>query len=390
MQLRRQTKGSRGSRAGVLAIAGTRPEVIKLAPVIRSLHRLRTGSPVKLCVINQQHDILRQALADFHLTPDFDIQLDLRRFEIGDTLGSVVDSLLPVIEAMMPAIVVVQGDTMTTLGGALAARYLGIPVAHVEAGLRSSDGVIPFPEETNRFAVDHISSVLYAPTERARDNLLQEDIAPASILVTGNTVVDALRAVPRRSPRGQASDPHRKLLLVTGHRRESFDGPAEDVCSALRTLVTTRPDLSVVYVTHPNPKAAMPPQYLLAGMPRTQVTPPMSYPQFINLLRQAFLAITDSGGIQEEAPYLGVPVLVTREETERQEALEMGVARLVGTDRETIIHSVLKLADDPGEYAAMARRVQPFGKGNAASCIARELTHRLEPATDAEPERAVG
>ena len=364
----------------ILAIFGTRPEAIKLCPLVREL-RLHTDCfAVKVCVTAQHREMLDHALAAFAIAPDYD--LDLMR--PGQTLAALTARILaaldPVLEAEHPDMVVVQGDTTTTLAAALAAFYREIPVAHIEAGLRTGDMTQPFPEEMNRVLASRLAAWHFAPTKRAADALLREGTAPGRICVTGNTGIDAVLYVRDALDSGALSapewpwlEPGTNLVLVTSHRRESFGAGFESAMRALARLAA-REDVRIVYPVHRNPQVSGPARAMLAGLPRVTLLDPLPYVPFVDLMRRSKLILTDSGGIQEEAPSLGKPVLVLRAKTERPEAVEAGTVKLVGTDENRIVNEAARLLDDPIEYGHMTRIHNPYGDGQASERIAQALT----------------
>ena len=363
--------------ARVLVVVGTRPEVIKLAPLVNALKATSGFRPI-LCVVGQQGHILAQALGEWGLTPTYRIDIPEDDRRLASVLAAMLPRLADCIEDSQPDLVVVEGDTTTNLGAALAAFYARVPVAHVEAGLRTGDFSHPFPEEMHRVLVDQIASIRYSPTQGASDNLQAANLDASSIAVVGNTVVDALKEVRQRPWHGRFSLPSdKRILLVTAHRRESFGEGIVRICSAIRQLVSARPDLYVVYVLHPNPAARRPAVRLLAGLPGVLLTEPQPYEDFIQLLSRSFVVLTDSGGIQEEAPYLGVPALVIRDTTERPEAAQQGAARIVGTDVARIVEAVTELLDDPELHAAMAQPSSPYGDGHASTRIVADMASRL-------------
>ncbi len=363
----------------VLVVMGTRPEVIKLAPVVRALEQDATLS-VAVCVVAQQGEILEQALDEWQIAPDHRVELPGPDRRLAAMLGAMLPRLADVIERTRPAMVIVQGDTTTNLAASLAAFYAGVPVAHVEAGLRSGDVRQPFPEEMHRVLVDRIASVHYAPTMGARQNLLDEHHRnPADVVVVGNTVVDALRATLLENGAAPEAASQRQLLLVTAHRRENFGGGIAAICEAIRQLLDQRADLEVVFVLHTNPQAFRPVQRLLGSLDRVELIPPQPYRKFVRLLARADVVLTDSGGIQEEAPYLGKPVIVTREVTERPEASQAGAASIIGTDTQAIVDAVSSILDDEVLRATMSRRIAPYGDGHSAKRIQRDLAARLQP-----------
>jgi UDP-N-acetylglucosamine 2-epimerase (non-hydrolysing) len=373
----RPQNGASRQTARVLVVVGTRPEVIKLAPLVNALESTPGFSPV-LCVVGQQGHILAQALGEWGLVPTYRIDIPDDDRRLAAVLAAMLPRLADCIEDSQPDLVVVEGDTTTNLGAALAAFYARVPVAHVEAGLRTGDFSHPFPEEMHRVLVDQIASIRYSPTQGASDNLRAANLDASTIAVVGNTVVDALNEVRSRPWHGRFPLPaDKRILLVTAHRRENFGDGMVRICTAIRQLVSTRSDLYVVYVLHPNPAARRPAVRLLAGVPGVLLTEPQPYEHFIQLLGRSFVVLTDSGGIQEEAPYLGVPALVIRDTTERPEAAAGGAARIVGTDVARIVGAVTELLDDPELHAEMARPSSPYGDGHASTRIVSDIANRL-------------
>ncbi len=371
----------------VLVVVGTRPEVIKLAPVVRALEADENLN-VELCVVGQQGEILEQALEEWALVPDHRVEIPADDRRLAAVLGAMLPQLADVIEAAAPQMLLVEGDTTTNLGASLAAFYAGVPVGHIEAGLRSGDVRQPFPEEMHRVLVDRLASVHYAPTVGARQNLLDENHRnPADVLVVGNTVVDALLMTLKETPTRPASATNERTLLVTAHRRENFGGGIASICEAIQQLSTERQDLKVVFVLHTNPQAFLPVRAMLGHLKNVELIPPQPYRAFVRLLASADIILTDSGGIQEEAPYLGKPVIVTREVTERPEASQAGAASIIGTDTATIVSAVNSLLDDTIMHAAMSRRIAPYGDGHAAARIHRDVIKRLTPAASASRTR---
>jgi len=371
-----------------MIVFGTRPEAIKLLPVIRDL-RARPGVEPIVCATAQHRALLDQVLGPGGITPDID--LDLMR--PGQTLDELAARLLvgigDALDARRPDRVLVQGDTMTALTGALAAHHRRIPVSHVEAGLRSGDRHHPWPEEGHRRMIATIADQHFAPTRSACEALRREDIDPATIHVTGNTGIDALLWMTGRL----ASEPAlaagldalearfagRRILLVTTHRRENLDGGMASVARALRRIAA-RADVAIVLPLHPNPKVRAAMEGALGGLANVALLDPLDHPHFVRLLGLAHIVLTDSGGVQEEAPALGKPVLVLRETTERPEGVAAGTARLVGTDEARIVAEVARLLDDPAAHAAMARAHNPYGDGRAAARIGRVVAGRAVPA----------
>jgi UDP-N-acetylglucosamine 2-epimerase (non-hydrolysing) len=361
----------------ILLIFGTRPEAIKLCPVIRSLREHPDRFDVKVCVTAQHREMLDQVLEAFGVQPDHDLDLMLPGQTLFQSTSRILAGLEKVLESERPALVIVQGDTTTTFCGALAAFYLHIPVGHVEAGLRTGDLRQPFPEEMNRVLTSHLADLHFAATEKAAENLRREGVNPAAISVTGNTGIDAVLYVRDGLAEGRLQgkcwtelDPTKKLIVVTAHRRESFGGGFERICRALATIAD-RADVQVVYPVHPNPNVQDPVQRYLAGHPSIRLIEPLSYVPFVDLMRRAYLLITDSGGIQEEGPSLGKPILVLREKTERPEAVIAGTVKLVGTDEECIVREAAFLLDRREAYDAMARVHNPYGDGLASGRISR-------------------
>jgi UDP-N-acetylglucosamine 2-epimerase (non-hydrolysing) len=347
-------------------IAGTRPEAIKLAPVVIAMRAAKRVTPV-LVASGQHPAMVAQALAAFDLEPDVTLPVERRTGSQPELMTALIEQLDKLFAERKPAAVIVQGDTTTTLAGALAAFWRQIPVVHLEAGLRSGDLDSPFPEEGNRRLVGQIAALHLAPTSLAATNLLDEGIEPERVILTGNTVVDAaLTVVGRRPELPKELQTEGRMILVTAHRRESWGEPLDRVLSAVRTLLNHYPDVNVVLPSHPNPAVRKQVEDGLAGEERVVITDPLPYPALARLLSEAYLVLTDSGGIQEEAPSFGVPALVLREVTERVESLTAGCARLVGTNPSTIVAEAMRLLDDPTARAAMTANGNPYGDGKAA------------------------
>ena len=370
-------------RPRILCVFGTRPEAIKMAPVVRALAAAASGLEPVVCVTDQHREMLDQVLAFFELRPEHRLAVMRRDQTPSQVAARVLERLPRVLDEVRPAAVLVQGDTTTTMAAALAAFHAGVPVGHVEAGLRTNRLDAPFPEEANRQLTTKITRWHFAPTREARNSLLHEHVPAPSIAVTGNPGVDALRwAVARlgecRIGPPVPTDPSCRLILVTAHRRESFGAPLVELCEALRMLVDRNPDVELAFPVHPNPHVQTPVRRVL-GHSRIHLLPPVSYPELVDLLRRSYLVLTDSGGIQEEAPSLGKPVLVLRDTTERREGVVAGTARLVGTSGRRIVGETERLLRDPGAYAAMARAHNPYGDGRASERIVRVLRRALVP-----------
>ncbi len=362
----------------LLFVFGTRPEAIKLSPLIRELESRRQWA-VRICVTAQHRAMLDQVLKAFQVTPDYDLDIMRPDQPLSGLTARILEALEPVLADAAPEMIIVQGDTTTTLAGALAGFYRRIAVAHVEAGLRTGDMAHPFPEEMNRVLTSRLATLHFAPTPRAAANLAAEGIPQARIHITGNTgidavlyVRDALESGALAGPEWPCLDPARKLIVVTSHRRENF---GDRFASEMRALarIAERPDVQIVYPVHRNPNVLGPAHKLLGGRSNVHLLEPLAYVPFVDLLRRAYFLITDSGGVQEEAPSLGKPVLVMREKTERPEAVEAGTVKLVGTDEERIVAEATRLLDDSSEYARMTRIHNPYGDGRASMRIGEIL-----------------
>ena len=362
----------------VLFIFGTRPEAIKLCPVIRHM-RTDAGFDVRVCVTAQHRHMLDQVLDTFEVTPDYDLDLMTPGQTLAQTTARILIALDPVLASQAFDFAVVQGDTTTTMTAALAAFYRRIPVAHVEAGLRTGNLSHPFPEEMNRLVTARVAAVHFAPTAAARANLLAESVPDSHIFVTGNSGIDAVLYVAGALEQGRLHpaplpglDPAKKPIVVTAHRRESFGDGIESICAALMELAR-RDDVRIVYPVHRNPNVLDPVTEALGDLPNILLTEPLDYVTFVDLMRRAHLLLTDSGGIQEEAPSLGKPVLVMRECTERPEAVEAGTVKLVGTDSQRIVEESVRLLTDTAEYTRMSRIHNPYGDGQASRRITEVL-----------------
>ncbi len=361
----------------VLVVFGTRPEAIKLAPVIHRLRQRSDQVALTVCSTGQHREMLDETMAALALSADHDLEVMTAAQHPTDLLGRLMLALRPLLDDVEPDVVLVQGDTTTVMATALAGFLAGVKVGHVEAGLRTRDKHAPFPEEINRRVAGVAADYHFAPTPTARQALLDEGVLDETIFLTGNTVVDALRwvrdrIVERLPPSGLGSQDAR-LVLVTAHRRESFGEPFRELCHALRDIAERFDDVRLVYPVHLNPNVQRPVKEILGACDRVKLIEPLPYTDFVTLMVRAHLVITDSGGIQEEAPALGKPVLVLRDKTERPEAVAAGVVRLVGTQRERIVSEASRLLSDPSAYAAMAREVDVYGDGLAADRIVEVL-----------------
>lgn len=366
-----------------LCIFGTRPEAIKMAPLVLAL-AADDRFEAKVCVTGQHREMLDQVLGLFAITPDYDLNIMKPGQDLTDVTTAILQGLKTVLSEFKPDIVLVHGDTATTLAASLAAYYQQIPVAHVEAGLRTGNLYSPWPEEGNRKLTGALAKLNFAPTDTSRDNLLREGINPSNIIVTGNTVIDALLDVVKRLDQdpallAQASapaeflDPARKLILVTGHRRESFGDGFERICHALIEVAQQHPEVDIVYPVHLNPNVREPVNRLLNGIGNIHLIAPLDYLPFVHMMSRSHIILTDSGGIQEEAPSLGKPVLVMRDTTERPEAVSAGTVKLVGTNTVDIVRELNRLLLDKGAYQAMSYAHNPYGDGNACQRILEAL-----------------
>ncbi len=367
----------------VLSVFGTRPEAIKMAPLSLAL----ANDPAfesRICVTAQHREMLDQVLRLFAIVPDYDLNIMQPDQGLTEITSRILTGMKPVLESFRPDVVLVHGDTTTTLATSLAAFYQHIPVGHVEAGLRTGNVYSPWPEEANRKLTGHLAMYHFSPTENARQNLLREGLAASSIFITGNTVIDALLWVRDRilnnaallatlEQRYDFLDPKKKLILVTGHRRESFGDGFERICGALAHIARHHPEVQVVYPVHLNPKVSEPVNRILSGIANIKLIDPQDYLPFVYLMDRAYMILTDSGGIQEEAPSLGKPVLLMRDTTERPEAVAAGTVRLVGTDPVRIQTAVSALLNDVDEYETMSRAHNPYGDGHACRRIIEAL-----------------
>jgi len=356
---------------------GTRPEVIKLAPVYHALKEKEQIVETSVCLTGQHQEMLYQAIEHFEIAPDYDLKLMKDDQTLFELTSSLISSLARVLEDYKPDLILVQGDTTTAFVSGLAGYYKQIQVGHVEAGLRTANKFSPFPEEMNRRLVGVLADHHFAPTERAKEALLKEGVPESTIIVTGNTVIDALlftlKKVEEKPPVIEGLEEvlgsGRKIILITGHRRENFGEGFANICEAIRTLAMELRDVSFIYPVHLNPNVQKPVYSMLEELPNVFLVPPLSYMQFVRLMSAAHIIITDSGGVQEEAPSLGKPVLVMRETTERQEAVEAGTAILVGTDKDKIVGEAVRLMTDRDAWEIMSKIKNPFGDGKSAKRI---------------------
>lgn len=370
------------SKPTVLCVFGTRPEAIKMAPVVLAIAAAH-DLDLKVCVTAQHRQMLDQVLDLFGIVPDADLDLMQAGQTLPDLTGRVLTQLTPVLKELKPQLVLVHGDTTTTMASSLAAFYERIPVGHVEAGLRTDDLYNPFPEEMNRRLASQLTRLHFAPTATAVANLRHDGISPEGIFLTGNTVIDALLETASKV---EAAVTGRRTILVTAHRRENWGEPLRDICWAVRDLVERNSDVDVVFPAHLNPIVQTAAREILGSLDRVQIIAPLDYAPFVKAMKEATLILTDSGGVQEEGPSLGKPVLVMRTTTERPEAVEAGTVRLVGVSREDIVRNAQELLDDPGAYARMANAVNPYGDGQAAERIVEAIRyffgHRGDRPTD--------
>lgn len=357
----------------VLCVIGTRPEAIKMAPVILALEN-EPWAEVRVLATAQHRHMLDQVLAFFDIDPDIDLDIMRPNQALTTLTARLLLELDDVLLSEKPDVVLAQGDTTTVMTVALACFYHRIPFGHVEAGLRTWDLQNPFPEEANRVIAGRLARWHFAPTESSRANLLREGVEESAITVTGNTVIDALLMAVARTPELPfALDASKRLVLVTSHRRENFGEPFRNICKALHTLASRNDDIQILYPVHPNPNIKDVAHEMLGKSPNILLCDPLDYAPFVAAMKQAYIIISDSGGVQEEAPALGKPVLVLRDETERPEAVEMGVVKLVGSGCDEIVRAAQTLLDSPDAYRAMARGVSPYGDGKSAQRIVATL-----------------
>ena len=371
-----------GTMLKVMTIFGTRPEAIKMAPVVKALEAADDMESI-VTVTAQHREMLDQVLHLFSITPDYDLNIMSQGQTLYDVTCKALLGLQGVLKEAKPDVVLVHGDTTTTFVGALAAFYEGIPVGHVEAGLRTGNIYSPFPEEMNRKLTGAIGSYHFAPTSTSESNLLKENINPAHLYVTGNTVIDALQTTVqtdytfKEELLNQIDYINNKVILVTTHRRENLGDPMRNVYEAVRDIINEQADVEVIFPMHRNPKVRSIVQEVLGDMPRVHLIEPLEYEPFANLMARTYLIMTDSGGIQEEAPSLGKPVLVLRDTTERPEAVEAGTVKLVGTDKESVYRTATELLVNETAYLAMSNAVNPYGDGLASDRIVQALRHEF-------------
>jgi UDP-N-acetylglucosamine 2-epimerase (non-hydrolysing) len=365
----------------IAIVFGTRPEAIKMAPIVKECEKRKLDF---ITIVTAQHrEMLDQKLEVFGIVPDYDLDIMQANQDLFYVTSSVINEMKPILLREKPDVILVQGDTTTTFATSLAAFYLKIPVGHVEAGLRTWNKYNPFPEEINRQLTTRLADFHFAPTEWSQKNLLNEGVDKAKIFITGNTVIDALLMIV--DPNYQFEDNvlngidyiNRKVILLTSHRRENFGEPMRQTFSACKHLVETNADVELVYPVHPNPNVQKMANEVFKGVSRVHLIEPLDYRPFIQLMNKAYLIMTDSGGVQEEAPTLGKPVLVLRKTTERPEAIEVGTAKLVGTDKDVIIGEAQKLLSDKAAYVEMSTKANPYGDGKAAERIVNIVLEKL-------------
>ncbi len=404
-----QRRSDPTARTKVLVVFGTRPEAIKLCPLIQEFALRPDLIETRVCVSGQHREMLDQVLALFQVSADYDLNIMKHGQSLTNVTTAVMEGLVSVLAIEQPDWVIVQGDTTTAMAASLAAFYAGVSVGHVEAGLRTFDKRHPFPEEINRRVISMVADWHFAPTAWAANNLRREGVAEERIRVTGNTVIDALRTMatspyePSSEVLSSLPNDGTRLVLVTTHRRENHGSRLEEICAALRAVVESRVDVHVAFPVHPNPCVREVVHRVLGDLARVTLMPPLEYQELIWLMRRSYLVVTDSGGVQEEAPGLGKPVLVLRDTTERPEGVAAGTVRLVGADRRRITDSITQLLDDPTTYEAMAKAVNPYGDGSAGRRIADALlgwedlavdahigVTRMRPLDDAEEPGEIG
>ena len=371
----------------ILIVFGTRPEAIKMAPLVKEFQKNRDHFETKVCVTAQHREMLDQVLDLFQINPDYDLDIMKPGQDLYDVTSNILLKIKPVLEEFRPDVVLVHGDTATTFATSLAAYYQKIKIGHVEAGLRTGDLYSPWPEEGNRRLSGVLADYHFSPTSTSKDNLLNEGVIESSIFVTGNTVIDALQLVVNQIKNNESlrlkieniifqsgfQELNSKFILVTGHRRENFGQGFLNICKALKALAENNPDINILYPVHLNPNVRKPVNELLSSIANIKLVEPFQYEEFIYLMSKSYLILTDSGGIQEEAPSLGKPVLVMRDTTERPEAVDAGTVKLVGSDQDNIIKEVQKLLNDNSEYKKMSKAHNPYGDGNTSVKILKIL-----------------
>lgn len=371
----------------VLIVFGTRPEAIKMAPVVQEFKKNRDHFITKVCVTGQHREMLDQVLDLFKIIPEYDLDIMKQNQDLNDVTSNILLKIKHVLKEFLPDLVLVHGDTVTTFATSLAAYYQKIQICHVEAGLRTGNLFSPWPEEANRKLTGVLTDYHFAPTPTSKRNLLDEGVCESSIFVTGNTVIDALKLVNNRISSDKVlrskieesiinsgfQEFNSKFILVTGHRRENFGKGFLNICESLKTLAKNNPDINILYPVHLNPNVRKPVKNLLSNISNIKLVEPFQYEEFIFLMNKSYLILTDSGGIQEEAPSLGVPVLVMRDTTERPEALESGTVKLVGSDQNKIVKEVQSLLNNSSEYKKMCKAINPYGDGKTSNRILKIL-----------------
>jgi len=371
----------------ILIVFGTRPEAIKMAPLVKEFQKDRLNFDTKVCVTAQHRQMLDQVLEFFQIKPDYDLDIMKPGQDLSDVTSNILLNIKPVLERFKPSIVLVHGDTATTFAASLAAFYQKIKIGHVEAGLRTGDLYSPWPEEANRMLTSVLTDYHFSPTEASKNNLINEGIKSSNIIVTGNTVIDALKLVVQKIEKDQAlrstlentiaksgfDGLNSKFILVTAHRRENFGQGFLNICRALRQLAEKNTDINILYPVHLNPNVRDPVNKILSNIHNIKLVEPFQYEEFVYLMSKSYLILTDSGGIQEEAPSLGKPVLVMRDTTERPEAVSAGTVKLIGSNKENIVKEVQALLDNEEKYIAMSRANNPYGDGQSSSKILQAI-----------------
>ncbi|KRQ87743.1 UDP-N-acetylglucosamine 2-epimerase [Caloramator mitchellensis] len=364
----------------VMTIFGTRPEAIKMAPLVKELEKREQFESI-VCVTAQHREMLDQVLELFKIKPDYDLNIMQQRQSLSGITTRVLEGLEEIFKKSQPDIVLVHGDTTTTFAGSLAAFYNQIKVGHVEAGLRSFNKYFPFPEEMNRKLTGAISDLHFAPTKTAKENLLREGVKQEDIFVTGNTVIDAMNTTVEKSYRFETEElneinyKNKKVIMVTAHRRENWGEPLENICTALRRIAEDFEEVEIIYLVHLNPAVKEVAYKVLGDVPRVHLLPPLDTKETHNLMNKSYMVVTDSGGLQEEAPHLGKPVLVLRDVTERPEAVSAGTAKIIGTDKENVYQNIKNLLTDKEAYNKMANAINPYGDGKASERIADSILY---------------